>query len=142
MEFHKDENGWRWIPIEWILKHLVYSCDFGGPGDYASPVHFWSVMIETKALDAGFLRMVESLEVNGWKSAINGQIEDYGHGPEFSLTDGHHRLVAALLLCWDVVPVYDFYDDPTSYTRAMKDCPHVYCHPDHEDDDSLLVEVM
>jgi hypothetical protein len=135
-----DENGWRWVSIEWLMKHTVYSGDFGEPSGYSSPAHFWGTIIESKALDAGFLRVVESLQTLGWMRPINIEYEDYGYGPEISIVDGHHRLVAGILLAHDEVPLHIWSFEERH--KSLPGCPTFYTHNDHTDEYSLLVEVL
>lgn len=137
-----DENGWTWVSIEWMMKHTTYSCDFGDVSGYQSNVHFWATMIEGKALDAGFLRVVESLQTHGWMRPLNVEMQDYGEGYEINIIDGHHRLVAAILLCMDEIPLWEWAIVQPGKQRALPGCPTIYTHHDHTDEYSLLVEVV
>lgn len=134
-----DKNGWKWVPIEWILKNTTYSCDFGDPTGYPSTAHFWATMIEGKALDAGFMRVVESLQTLGWRAPMHVEIEDYGMGPELTINDGHHRLVAAILLCMDEAPLYNYC---WKGKRRLNNCPDILTDCDDTDEYSLFVEVL
>ena len=88
-----------------ILKNVTSSSDFKSiihfEGDTLDEMRteFWKHVIEYKSGDSGFIRLVESILENGWAegSAIGWQ---GGY-----LCEGHHRLVAAILLCMDEVPV-------------------------------------
>lgn len=139
MNLPADSNGWMWVSIEWLLKNVTYSYDFGSPDGYPSNLHFWSDMIESKALDAGFLRVVESLQTHGWMSPINVELGHYDD-PDISLVDGHHRLVAAILLCMDMVPLWDW--GLKGGRSRLRGCPDFFTHYDHHDEYSLLVEVL
>lgn len=133
-----DENGWTWVSVEWVLKMTTHSTDIGSPEAYDSLTHFWGMMIESKALDAGFLRVVESLQEHGWMSAIN--VQWWPEDGELNIIDGHHRLVAAILLCMDEIPMWDW--EMGDGRKAVEGCPIIYTHHDHTDEDSLLVEVL
>lgn len=135
-----DKNGWMWVSVEWVLNNTTHSADIGSPEGYESMTHFWATLIESKALDAGFLRVVESLQKHGWKSAINVEWFPDEDEPELNIIDGHHRLVAAILLCEEEIPLWDW--ELGDGRKVLKGCPTIYTHHDHTDEDSLLVEVL
>lgn len=91
------------VKVEEILKTVTYSVDFGYVENYAGATEddkrtaFWMDVINRKAADTGFGHLMESIMAHGWTSAIGWQNTD--------ITEGHHRLVAAILLCEDEVPV-------------------------------------
>lgn len=62
-------------------------------------------MIQSKASDSGFQRLVDSILNDGWEegSAI-GWRDGY-------ICEGHHRLAAAILLALDEIPVTDWGED-------------------------------
>lgn len=62
-------------------------------------------MINDKANDSGFMRLVDNMLENGW---MPGSAIGYRHG---YINEGHHRLVAAILLGLDEVVVTDGWDD-------------------------------
>jgi hypothetical protein len=107
MQFRTDDHGWIWVPVEWLLNNLTYSDDFGDVSGYESRAHFWGTMMESKALDGGFLDIVDSIMTHGWREALTAIIHDYGDGPEAHISNGHHRLVAAILLCEEEVPLWN-----------------------------------
>lgn len=59
----------------------------------------WAAMINEKAADPGFMRLVEDIERDGITRPIEIR---YGE-----VRNGHHRLAAAILLALDEVPVVD-----------------------------------
>lgn len=95
-KYYVDHNGWTWMPVEDILVQTESSIDFGWQFD-------WETVITDKAADEGFGYLVESIMAHGWKSAIGWT--------EGRITEGHHRLVAAILLCEDMVPVTNYGTD-------------------------------
>src|SRR5882757_6826079 len=106
--FRTDENGWVWLPIEWVLRHLEEAGDFGLISDYDSDLHFWATIIQSKAIDIGFLGMVDSLLTHGWKEALLMDVSYFEANPYLSISNGHHRLTAAILLCMDEVPMWNY----------------------------------
>lgn len=93
-----DYNAIHMVPVSFILRNAIDSCDFGPPFD-GDVVSWWQAIISDKAGDSGFGHLVDSILKNGWRkdSAI-------GFDGEY-INEGHHRLVAAILLCLDEVPV-------------------------------------
>lgn len=94
--------------IEEILKTVTYSIDFGfvyayesGDMDVARTA-FWRDVIATKSGDEGFGPLVESIMEDGWdeESAVGWN--------DCEITEGHHRLVAAILLGMDEVPTCSY----------------------------------
>lgn len=96
----------KMMKVKTILKTVMGSCDFEDVADYdgktmgVKRTNFWKEVIAVKSKDTGFGYLVESIIENGFTgSAI-------GWNPETKeITEGHHRLVAAILLGLDEVPV-------------------------------------
>jgi len=109
-------ENWIWTPVEEILQTINGSMDAYtllpyGSGAYSrynesdgmefsdeDRTYFLARMIEVKANDSSFLHLVDSLVSEGWTSAIA-----WDPGRKY-LGNGHHRLVAAILLGMDSVP--------------------------------------
>lgn len=85
------------VPVRFILERANDSCDWGS--SWGDRTEWWLNGIMQKAADTGFGHLIESILTDGWQenSAI-GFDGDY-------ITEGHHRLVAAILLCLDTVLV-------------------------------------
>ena len=85
------------VPVDYILRNAVTSCDFGPSWD--DTTEWWEKIIAEKAGDTGFGHLVDSILTRGWEpgSAVGFDGE--------SINEGHHRLVAAILLCMPTVPV-------------------------------------
>lgn len=86
-----------WVPVTFLMKNAIDSVD-----DFRlSCPEGWEDMISHKSADTGFGHLVESMMEHGFieKSAIGFNL-DYG-----VITEGHHRLTAAILLGLDTVPV-------------------------------------
>lgn len=86
----------RYMTLSEIQNFVTESVDFDWmdtPGD-------WELMIRTKAKDTGFGHLVESIMTHGLLEESTVVIDEFG-----TIIEGHHRLVAAILLCLDVVPV-------------------------------------
>lgn len=84
------------VPVAYILRNAKSSVDWG---DCYDDVTWWESGIADKAADSGFGHLVESILTNGW---------DYQSTVGFdgeTIQEGHHRLVAAILLGMDTVPV-------------------------------------
>ena len=94
----------RMVPVLDILRKTTYSVDFGDVDSYGAPENFWRKMIHHKSMDTGFGHLVESILKNGWSenSAIGWKC--WGDDT-YEITEGHHRLVAAILLGLDEIPV-------------------------------------
>jgi hypothetical protein len=139
-DFRKDRNGWRWVPVEFILRHLTYSYDFGDVSGYPSREEFWATFIESKALDDGFMDMVDSLETYGWREALTIEYHSDYYGAGLHIRNGHHRLAAAILLCYDVVPLFDWQGKGK---LRLKNCPDISTSFDDTfPENNLLVEVL
>jgi len=95
----------KMTPIVEILRTVNASCDFDGidcyPGnsDDERRTAFWMDVINRKASDTGFGWLVESILQKGFTGSAIGWDEDARE-----ITEGHHRLVAAILLGMDEVP--------------------------------------
>jgi hypothetical protein len=110
-------TDWTWTPVEEILQTITGSLDmyaFIGyegkhtealPGESLRQVLtddgrtvFWQGMMEHKCSDPGFGLLVESIQRDGWLAPI-------GWDPELCyLSNGHHRMAAAILLGLDAIP--------------------------------------
>lgn len=98
-EEHWDEpQKVVWVPVPWLLRNTVESCDYGAIEEYGSPEAFWSEVF-TKAQDTGFGHLIESILERGFlATGAIGWVDGL-------ITEGHHRLIAAILLCMDTVPI-------------------------------------
>lgn len=91
-------------PVIEILKTVRTSCDFDSvnayPGDDEDErrTNFWLDVIETKSTDSGFGHLVHSIIDFGF---VEGSSIGWDNG---YLNEGHHRIVAAILLGLDEVP--------------------------------------
>lgn len=92
------------ITVVELMKQTRDSVDLGEapdpdlyPDDSAE---WWEGLIRVKASDTGFGHLVESILENGFDH--NSPI---GFNPIHGIiTEGHHRIVAAILLCLDEIP--------------------------------------
>lgn len=89
------------MTLEQIQDIVTGSCDFGG----MESTDTWLEMIKRKSADSGMGHLIDSIIDNGFVETnaipiINGRIQE-----------GHHRLVAAILLCLDTVPVHLSWED-------------------------------
>lgn len=111
-----------------ILQTVMSSVDFSGVGEYDpernweatddARTEFWKDVILVKSGDSGFQRLVDSILDNGWDpdSTVGWDSHDK------MITEGHHRLVAAILLGMDEVPVSEY---GSSDSRGI--CAHDGC---------------
>lgn len=90
-KFRQDENGWTWYPLEYILQNAKFSIDFGYDFD-------WEIVFWEKTAHTGFMHLVHSIQEHGWLSAIGW------NDSSKEITEGHHRICAAILLCEDEIP--------------------------------------
>jgi len=109
-------DHWTWVPVAEILATIKDSCDMYsvlysgdmpeginsriGTDDFSDDdrTYYFRRLISYKSQDPCFGELVESILENGWTSAI-------GWDPERKYVgNGHHRLVAAILLCEDYIP--------------------------------------
>lgn len=87
-----------------ILRTVEYSVDFGSVHNYPGETeddqrtNFWIDVITKKASDTGFGHLVESILEEGFHGSAIGW-----HPENCDITEGHHRLVAAILLGMDYV---------------------------------------
>ncbi len=97
-------EGATMTPISEILRNVTYSCDFPSIEDYPGETpdeqqtNFWIDVIKTKAGDSGFGHLIDSLLEEGWHGSAVGWYNDS------EITEGHHRLVAGILLGLDAIP--------------------------------------
>jgi hypothetical protein len=95
-----------------ILQTVGYSVDFGSINAYDGDTederrtNFWKEVIADKASDCGFGHLVDSILTNGWSS--QSAVGWCYYGDQWEITEGHHRLVAAILLGMDRVQTDDF----------------------------------
>jgi hypothetical protein len=87
------------VPVTFILRYAQNSCDFGDVDEYQSETDFWLDVISSKARDTGFGHLIDAILEHGWQD--DSAVGFDGH----SITEGHHRLVAAILLGMDEVPI-------------------------------------
>lgn len=104
----------KWVKVTEILKNLYRSCDFGDFDEYTHDgdnTPLIQAIIQGKASDSGFMHLVESIMEHGFREegAIGWDGEE--------LQNGHHRFVAAVLLCLDEVPTVEFWG------TEWDDCP-------------------
>lgn len=93
------------VPVSFILRNARGSVDWGEAWDDGTA--WWEIGIKGKASDTGFGHLIDSILSEGWQegSAIGFDGE--------TITEGHHRLVAAILLGLDTVLVSPWGDDAT-----------------------------
>lgn len=121
--------------VSHILKTVRYSVDFGGIDCYAGETEddqrtaMWEDILRTKSSDTGFGALVAAILANGFdpNSPIGWDESDY------SITEGHHRLTAAILLGMDEVPT-STYGGGTGVICAH-DCA---CNGESTEDGGLL----
>lgn len=107
------------LAIEPIRLHRVYNWaisqivtrDSTDSDNYDS----WDDMLECKRADTQYPWIVESLKTNGFVRPLNattcwGQLQ---------LSDGHHRVAAAIDMGMDTVPVYVAEDDIISSDSGL-----------------------
>ena len=91
-------------PVLEILRNTRESCDFGEAplfeDDPDANAEWWEYLMRSKADDSGFGALLDAILANGFDfdSPIGWQ-PSQGY-----ISEGHHRLTAAILLCLDEVP--------------------------------------
>jgi len=103
---YEDTNLIVRLPLEWVLQNIVWSCDFDRMTDEDSLL----AMVRYKAADSGFGHLLDSIMKRGFirESPIGLRWmdgDDYYCNFEkgLYLSEGHHRLTAAILLCEDYI---------------------------------------
>ena len=91
-----------------ILAQTNYSCDFR-ENDWTDPAT-WLEVIQNKACDEGFWPLIDSIVEHGITGAIGWN--------DGEITEGHHRLAAAILLCLDEIPVSSYGQEGTTPLNA------------------------
>lgn len=102
----------------WIMKNATYSVDGFDNGDGID--YQW--MIDEKGNDYGFGTLVGNIMEDGFRVPI---VLDIAYSGQFvTHGNGHHRFVAALLLCLDKIPVYwaedDYMSEDVSDTEEVR----------------------
>lgn len=97
----------KMTPVVEILQNVTGSCDFGeveGYGDKMDDARteFWLEVIREKSADTGFGHLVESILEHGFTGS------KVGWSSENRITEGHHRIVAAILLGLDEIPTEEY----------------------------------
>lgn len=90
-----DRETVVWVSVEWLMKNTRGSVDGYGLYEWRE----WQRMLHSKCLDTGFGHLVESIMERGF---LEGGAIGWDDG---WITEGHHRLCAAILLCMETVPV-------------------------------------
>lgn len=139
-----DEINIEHMSIEYILRNTRFSCDFYSPfseryfGDTEDEqlTSFWMHAIQYKADDSGFMDLVDSILENGWHPTSTVGIY-MGEDGAVEITEGHHRLVAAILLGMDTVPTTKW------GTRCTIDGEEIVAHMNpHKPDHSLMFNLF
>lgn len=119
-----DEKVIVKVPLEWLMQNITGSCDFGGMETFED----WSEMMSCKASDSGFGHLVESMMKRGFlRQGSIGIKRIVGEG--YYITEGHHRLVASVLLGLDYVYVSRW---GSSHYNTEK-LPQFSAHSNHSD---------
>lgn len=115
-------NDVRMVPLVHILQKVESSVDFGEVSNYfgntmdEQRTNFWLAVIKDKASDTGFGHLIEAILTEGFDNESSiGWFDN-------EITEGHHRLVAAILLGMEEVPVSDW---GTGGSKAL--CAHCNC---------------
>jgi hypothetical protein len=124
-----------------ILDTVRDSVDYGDVDSYDpddednARTLFWLAVMRGKSSDSGFSKLVHSVLENGWdESSCIGWDEK-----EKCITEGHHRLVLAILLCLEWVPTATFGKDG-DYDLCAHDCTWG-CDDYNENSGSITVEL-
>lgn len=119
------------MPVTTILQAVTSSVDFGSIYDYPGFTEdeqrtaFWEDVISTKASDTGFGHLVDSILTNGWSEA--SAVGWCYYDDQWEITEGHHRLVAAILLGLDFVPTEKYGSSCDNYyISAHENCADPY----------------
>ena len=88
------------VPLQFLMDNVVTSCDF----DDMTQGYAWTDIIRSKSSDSGFGHLVDSILERGLlrNSPIGISWDDWNE-EGLRITEGHHRLTAAILLCMDTV---------------------------------------
>lgn len=112
------------VPLLWLIQNIDSSCDFGRMRDFDE----WQAMFDDKCSNTGFGHLVDSMLERGHMR--NGAIGFY----DGEITEGHHRLCAAILLGMDYVWVSrlgsNVFRKPRSGDRAE---PILCAHYSHDE---------
>lgn len=106
----------EFIEIATILRTVTGSCDFDPiecyPGDDIDEqrTNFWIDVIRVKSGDSGFGHLVDSIMEEGFHGSAVGWNNGY-------ITEGHHRIVAAILLGLDKIPTMAYGKSGTHRAR-------------------------
>lgn len=126
MSYRIDDNGWTWMPVEDILRDTHSAIDFPEMDEIN-----WDAILNNKCGDTGFMHLVYSIMENGWQSAVGWE--------DGCITEGHHRICAAILLCEDEIPTTEngtsWYERRNGYTSDIVDA-----HSNWDDPQPLYLE--
>lgn len=89
------------IAVKDLLANVTYSCDFHAvPMGDDERARWWQKVIHSKSSDSGFGHLVDAILENGFDPSW-----PIGYRPdEGEIYEGHHRIVAAILLGLDEIP--------------------------------------
>lgn len=97
----------KMVSVLEIMRTATESVDFGtAPTDPDENAKWWENIIKVKAADTGFGALVDSILRDGFDH--NQPIGWYVCDNTREISEGHHRLVAAILLGMDEVPTSPF----------------------------------
>lgn len=98
------------VKVTDILNLVTESCDYGLVSDYPGETMddkrtaFWQHVLQDKSSDSGFGNLVNSMLEHGWIEGSCVGWKQYSDD-EYEISEGHHRLVYAILTGMDEVPV-------------------------------------
>lgn len=96
------------VDVEWILKNLQATVDYYDDGEGNV---LWQDMIEAKGSDYAFESLLNAITTQGFRVPIVLSVKGFEEASsrydgKLSLGNGHHRMVAALLLFLHSIPVF------------------------------------
>ena len=125
------------VSVEWILKNVNRSVDFGllNAEVYSST---WADVVEYKGADLQMSSIIWNIMTFGFRVPI---VLDLGkHHSSITLGNGHHRLTAAILMVLDEIPVY--WADNDYMSVEYSDCHELIDPTDDEWHESSLEDLL
>lgn len=103
------------VPLSYVLCRANESVDFGSfdMSHFHDESEWLMDIFARKAADTGFGYLVDSILTDGWdeESVI-------GFNHRGTITEGHHRLTAAVLLCLDSILISPYGNEGSKYICA------------------------
>lgn len=125
----------NYVPVSLIMKKLSQSVDRHSFSEEEWDDEVWPRLMRDKTGDTSFWRLCDTIPEEGFRVPICIQILPSGG---WRIGNGHHRLMAAVFLCLDTIPVYVDSSAMDSTWKMGNYMHNEVTDPDHDDGDAMF----